>query len=130
MARSYYPCARFEVGDGAALRFDDASFPIVVSSGVLLHVQNYAAHIAEAARVASDIVVLHRTPMYRTAPTAHFKKLAYGVETFELRFHEDELLDLCAQARMECLARFEYDRQDGRDEFDITYVFRKVSHVA
>jgi ubiquinone/menaquinone biosynthesis C-methylase UbiE len=130
MARSYYPCARFEVGDGAVLRFDDNSFPIVISSGVLLHVQDYAAHITEAARVTSDIVVLHRTPMYRTAPTAHFKKLAYGVETFELRFNEGELFDLCAQAGIECLARFEFDRQDGRDAFDVTYVLRKAPYVA
>ena len=130
MARTYYPRVRFEVADGAALRFDDGSFPIVVSSGVLLHVQNYAAHIAEAARVASEIIVLHRTPVYRIAPTAHFKKFAYGVDTFELRFNEGELLDLCKKVGMEYLARFEYDRQDGRDAFDVTYVFRKSCDVA
>lgn len=128
MARFYYPHARFEVADGAALQFEDGSFPIVVSSGVLLHVQNYTAHIAEAARVASDLVVLHRTPMYRTAPTAYFKKRAYGVETFELRFNEGELLGLCAQAGLEYLVRYEYDAQDGRDSFDTTYVLRKKSH--
>ncbi|MBH0198485.1 MAG: glycosyltransferase [Nitrospira sp.] len=130
LARTYYPQAKFEVGDGAALRFEDNAYPIVVSSGVLLHVQNYAAHIAEAARVASGFVVLHRTPMYRTAATAYFKKLAYGVETFELRFNEGELFELCAHAGLECEARVEYDRQDGRDEFDATYVFRKASHAA
>lgn len=127
MARSYYPQARFEVADGAALRFEDGGFAIVVSSGVLLHVQNYAAHIAEAARVASELVVLHRTPMYRAAPTAYFKKRAYGVETFELRFNEGELLGLCAEAGLEYLARSEYDAQDGRDAFDATYVLRKAS---
>jgi SAM-dependent methyltransferase len=130
LARTYYPQAHFEVGDGAALRFEDNGYPIVVSSGVLLHVQNYAAHIAEAARVASGIVVLHRTPMYRAAATAYFKKLAYGVETFELRFNERELLELCAHAGLECEACVEYDRQERRDEFDATYVFRKVSHAA
>ena len=130
LARAHYPLAQFEVGDGAALRFEDERYPIVVSSCVLLHVQNYAAHIAEAARVASCIVVLHRTPMYRAAPTAYFKKLAYGVETFELRFNERELFDLCAHAGLECEARVEYDRQEGRDEFHATYVFRKASHAA
>jgi ubiquinone/menaquinone biosynthesis C-methylase UbiE len=110
------------------LRFEDSGFPIVVSSGVLLHVQNYAGHIAEAARVASDIVVLHRTPMYRAAPTAYFKKRAYGVETFELRFNEGELARLCGQAGLEYLARYEYDAQDGRDSFDATYVLRKKTH--
>ena len=130
LARMYYPQGQFEVGDGAALRFEDNGYPIVVSSGVLLHVQNYAGHIAEAARVASGIVVLHRTPMYRAAATAYFKKLAYGVETFELRFNEGELFELCAQVGLEYEARVEYDRQEGRDEFDATYVFRKASYAA
>src|SRR5262249_47881599 len=41
LARAYYPQGQFEVGDGAALRFEDNEYPIVVSSCVLLHVQNY-----------------------------------------------------------------------------------------
>ena len=129
MARAYYPQARFEVGDGAALRFEDGGYPIVVSSCVLLHVQDYAVHIAEAARVSSDLVVLHRTPMYHTAATAYFKKRAYGVETVELRFNEGEILEVCSKAGLECLARLEYDTQEGRDAFDATYVLRKALHA-
>jgi len=124
MARRYYPGVPFEIGDGGALRFADRSIPIVVSSGVLLHVQNYATHIQEAARVASEIVVLHRTPISRTRPTSHYKKFAYGVETYELRFHEEELIRLCAEAGLELLTATTYDNQPERDEFEATYVFR------
>jgi len=124
MARKYYPGVHFEVGDGAALRFDNRSVPIVISSCVLLHVPAYAMHIAEAARVASDIVVLHRTPVSRTAPTSHYKKFAYGVETYELRFHEVEILQLCSQTGLELITALTYDEHPERDEFETTYVFR------
>lgn len=124
LARSLYPGARFEVGDGGALRFEDRSIPVVVSSCVLLHVQEYALHIAEAARVASQIVVFHRTPIARRAETRHFKKYAYGVETLELRFNEAELLKICADAELELITQCTYSEHPERDEFDTTYVFR------
>ncbi|BCA54780.1 hypothetical protein W02_19200 [Nitrospira sp. KM1] len=123
MARSYYPNARFEVGDGGSLSFADRSIPIVVSSGVLLHVQEYRAHIKEAARVASAIVVLHRTPVTRKSATAHFKKFAYGVETFELRFSESEILSLCEESGLELSSALTYHEQPDKDEFETTYVF-------
>jgi SAM-dependent methyltransferase len=129
MARLYYPSVRFEVGDGAALRFDNRSVPIVISSCVLLHVQAYAMHIAEAARVASEIVVFHRTPVSRMTPTSHYKKFAYDVETYELRFHEAEILQLCSQNGLELIAALTYDEHPERDEFGTTYVFRVARTV-
>ena len=127
LARSYYPQARFEVGDGSALRFQERSIPIVISSCVLLHVREYAMHIAEAARVASEVVVLHRTPIAQRTATRHFKKFAYGVETFELRFNEAELLGLCRKVGLELITRYEFDSRPERDEFEITYVFRAAT---
>lgn len=124
MARRLYPGVRFEIGDGGALRFQNHSIPIVVSSCVLLHVQHYAMHIAEAARVASELVVLHRTPISRRTNTRHYKKFAYGIETFELRFHEPEILGLCADAGLELITALTYDEHPERDEFETTYVFR------
>lgn len=124
LARSYYPSTRFEVGDGGALRFEDRSIPIVVSSCVLLHVQEYAMHIAEAARVASEVVVFHRTPIARRTDTRHFRKFAYGVETFELRFNEEEVLGLCRQVGLELITQYDFDSHPDRDEFESTYVFR------
>ena len=124
LARQYYPGVHFEVGDGSALRFNDRSIPIVVSSCVLLHVQQYALHIAEAARVASEIVIFHRTPVSRSTPTRHYKKYAYGVETYELRLNEPEILGLCADAGLELITTLTYDEHPERDEFENTYVFR------
>lgn len=123
-ARAYYPHARFEIGDGSALRFQDRSVPIVVSSCVLLHVREYALHIAEAARVASEIIVFHRTPVARQAATKHFTKFAYGVETFEIRFNETEFFRLCREVGMEFITMVDISRDPTRDEFEMTYVFR------
>lgn len=127
LARLYYPQTRFEVGDGGALRFQERSVPIVISSCVLLHVREYAMHIAEAARVASEVVVFHRTPTARRTETRHYKKFAYGVETFELRFNETELLNLCRQAELELITQCEYNSHPERDEFETTYVFRAAA---
>ena len=126
LAQRYYPRASFHVGDGAALSFPDQSFLIAISSCVLLHVADYPQHIREAARVASQIVVLHRTPVCRAHPTNHFKKFAYGIETHELRLNESEILGLCRDQDLELVQRLEYDSHPERDEFEATYVFRKV----
>ena len=129
LARQYYPGTQFEIGDGSALRFNSRSIPIVISSCVLLHVQHYALHIAEAARVASEIVILHRTPVSRRTPTQHFKKFAYGIETHEVRLNEPELLGLCTGAGLELVTALTYDEHPEQDEFETTYVFR-TSHAA
>lgn len=130
MARAYYPGIRFDVGDGAALPLRDASVPLVVTSAVIMHVEGYAEHIREASRVASEVVVLHRTPMSRTSPTSRWKKKAYGVETMEFRFNEADLLRLCTIAGLELLSRRVYEPQSVQDAFDATYVLRKVAHAA
>lgn len=125
LAQRYYPRPVFQVGDGAALSFPDQSFHIAISSCVLLHVVDYPQHIEEAARVSSQIVVLHRTPVCRVRPTTHFKKFAYGIETHELRLNESEILGLCRDQDLELVQRLEYDSHPDRDEYDATYVFRK-----
>ena len=126
LAQRYYPRASFHVGDGAALSFSDQSFLIAISSCVLLHVADYPQHIEEAVRVASQIVVLHRTPVCRAHPTRHFKKFAYGIETHELRLNESEILGLCRDQDLELVQQLEYDSHPERDEFQATYVFRKA----
>lgn len=126
LAEQYYPRASFHVGDGAALPFPDGHVLIAISSCVLLHVADYPQHIKEAARVASKIVVLHRTPVSRAHPTSHYKKFAYGIETYELRLNESEILTLCRDHDLELVERLEYDSHPERDEFEASYVFRKV----
>jgi SAM-dependent methyltransferase len=51
VARAAAPSATFEEGDFTALRFDDASFDLVVCSLALTHVTDIAPPIAEFARV-------------------------------------------------------------------------------
>ncbi|MFO0775923.1 MAG: glycosyltransferase [Nitrospiraceae bacterium] len=125
LARECDPGLDVRVGNGAKLEFTDGAFPIAVSSCVLLHVRDYADHIREAARVSSDVVVLHRTPICRSAPTQYFRKLAYGVETQELRFNEAELFRIAHEAGLRLHEVLEYEQNQARDEFEATYVFRK-----
>lgn len=125
LAKQCYPRAAFFVADGACLPFADHDFALTISSGVLLHVTDYDRHIAEAARVASRIVVLHRTPICKVRPTQHFKKRAYGVETFELRFEEQEILTLSGTLGLRLIMRQEYAAAPARDEYEVTYVFGK-----
>lgn len=125
MAKDYYPNVDFRAADGANMPFEDRKFEIAISSGVLLHVPNYADHIKETARVANHLVVAHRTPVCRQRPTQYYTKRAYGAETVEMRFNEDEFISLFAQNGLELINAFEYYWQPQNDIFDVTYLFRK-----
>lgn len=126
-ARDYYPEARFFVADGASLPFSDGEFDVAVSSSILLHVPNYTDHIRETSRVARNYVIAHRTPVRRLSATTYFKKSAYGVDTVELHFNEGEFLRLFAENGLEHVGTVEYGAAPERDEYDITYVFRKIA---
>ena len=125
MAKAHYQSVRFEVADGSRLPFKNREFDIVVSGGVLLHVPNYAEHIAESCRVAKRIVVAHRTPVCRNTPTRYLKKFGYGVEMVELIFNEDEILSIFAANGMELLRSVETASSASKDEYGITYVFQR-----
>ena len=126
MARDYYPEGNFLVGDGAQLPFADQSFPIVVSSCVLLHVPNFQQHIRETARVAQRVVVAHRTPICRRRGTHHLRKKGYGVDMVELRFNEDELTSLLSAAGFPVAAHYPVDESPQRDEYTVTYVCQRA----
>jgi ubiquinone/menaquinone biosynthesis C-methylase UbiE len=130
MARDYYPRARFEVADGASLPFGNGSFLAVVSSGVLLHTPNYQAHIAEAARVAKEYVVAHRTPVCRQRETQYLKKYGYGVEMVELLFSEREILSHFTAQGLKLLRQVEYDSDPAHDAYGVTYLFKKSTGPA
>lgn len=125
MAKSHYPSARFKVADGSRLPFKDREFAIVVSGGVLLHVPNYAEHIAESCRVAKRIVVAHRTPVCRNTPTRYLKKFGYGVEMVELVFNEKEILSIFSSNGMELVKSVETASNTSQDEYGVTYVFQR-----
>lgn len=96
LARRIYPSVQFAVADATSLPMDSGSFDIVVSGCCLLHIADYQTAIRETARVARRYVVLHRTPILHSAPTTFFRKHAYGVETIEIHFNEEELIGLLA----------------------------------
>jgi SAM-dependent methyltransferase len=125
MARVIYPRKPFYVGDGASLPFRDRQFRVAVSSCVLLHVPNYREHIAETARVAAGVVVAHRTPVTRHRPTQIFRKLAYGVETVELVFNEDELLGTFEESGLRPVSEFDLSADPAEHSRVVTYVFER-----
>ena len=127
MAKDYYPSAEFVVADGANLPFEDGRFDVAISSGVLLHVPNYKEHIAQTARVARKIVVAHRTPVCRARPTQYMKKFAYGVETIEIMFNENELLSEIQSHGLQLVSAVENFSIPRNDEYGVTYVFTKRS---
>ena len=127
MAREYYPKATFSVADGALLPFENEQFLVAVSSCVLLHVPNYREHIKETVRIAERFVVVHRTPICRQRPTWYFKKMAYGVETVELTFNEDEIVSEFIANGLKLIRSHEYYSNPGQDRYEITYIFEKKS---
>ena len=99
-AQEHYPDGTFAVEEASCLSIDDAAFDVVISGCVLLHVPDYAAAIAESARVSRGWVILHRTPITR-GPTQFYRHDAYGVECVIIRFNEEEILDLCRASGLE-----------------------------
>jgi ubiquinone/menaquinone biosynthesis C-methylase UbiE len=126
MAKHYYPDVDFQVADGAHLPFPDGRFFIAISSCVLLHVPNYREHIAETVRVADKYVIAHRTPVCRRRPTQYLKKLAYGVETVELLFNEDEILSQFLSHNLKLIETNAYFANPGNDRYENTYLFEKT----
>lgn len=125
MAEDFYPKTKFLVADGARLSFSDRQFHTVISSCVLLHVPNYREHIAETARVADKFVVAARTPICKSQPTQYLKKLAYGVETVELRFNEEDLLREFSLQGLELIQATEYFADPAADSYQATYLFKR-----
>lgn len=95
-AKKLYPHCSFHLEDATKLSYKDNSFDIVVSGCCLLHILAYEQAIAEAARVAKNTVIFHRTPLLLKKETRQFVKTAYGVEMFEIHFSERELIRLFA----------------------------------
>ena len=124
MARGMYPTARFETADGTALPFDDHSLPCVISSCILLHALNFRDHIRETARVAQAYVIAHRTPICRQSATQVMKKLAYEVETVELRFNETEFIQAFLDSGLVLDRCIEYLSHPDSDQYEASYRFR------
>lgn len=126
MAKDYYPKVKFFTADGADLFFSDRQFHTVISSCILLHVPNYRDHIFETARVADKFIVASRTPICKHRPTQYVKKYAYGVETVELVFNEEELIKEFAVNRFKLVNAIAYNSNPAADAYEITLLFKRV----
>ncbi len=127
MAKNYYPKAKFCNADGANTPFVDRHFDIVISSCVLLHVKQYFSHLIETTRIADKFVVLHRTPVSRQRETRFYNKTAYGIDTFEIRFNENEIVLAVINLGFELIGCYEIAVNEMSDEYDVTYVFKRTS---
>jgi radical SAM superfamily enzyme YgiQ (UPF0313 family)/SAM-dependent methyltransferase len=127
MAQNYYPQRSFMVADGAQLPFGDRSFSLVVSGCILLHTPDYAKHIAETTRVAKTWIAVHRTPVCKIRPTHYLSKMAYEVETVELRFNEQELLYHFIKYGFELEQSLVYTEHPEQDLYEVSYLLKRTA---
>jgi ubiquinone/menaquinone biosynthesis C-methylase UbiE len=92
-SKASYPGVNFMTGDATALQFSDAAFDVVFNGVSLMHIPNYAAAIAESARVARIACIFHSVPVVLNHSTAHLSKYAYGGKVVEVVFNRAALLE-------------------------------------
>jgi SAM-dependent methyltransferase len=126
MAKNFYSKPEFHMADGSNLPFCDEQFSVAISSCILLHVPNYREHIRETARISQKLVVAHRTPICRRRPTQYMRKEAYGEETVELIFNEDEFISEFKSNDLNLIRSWEYLSNPTEDRFEATYLFQKI----
>ncbi|HWL01034.1 MAG TPA: class I SAM-dependent methyltransferase [Microbacteriaceae bacterium] len=90
LCRAHYPDRRFIVGSAYALPFEDGAFDVVVDGVALLHIPEWRRALAEYARVAGSVVILHGLTLTER-PTTPFLKYAYGQPTFEQALNRREV---------------------------------------
>jgi ubiquinone/menaquinone biosynthesis C-methylase UbiE len=132
LGRQLYPSVPFYVADATKLDFEDSSFDVVISGCCLLHIPDFEKAIAETARVAKSFVIFHRTPVIVELPNQFFCKQAYGVETVEIHFNENELITLFHKYGLKLIKTFTISQnpnigQSGMYDFNRTYVCQKVN---
>ncbi len=94
LARSRHPAVEWHAASITALPFGDASFDIVMASGVLEHVPAWETALAEMARVARQYVIMHRLPI---SPSGQFQDGAmemYGIPTVRYSFAFHEIIEM------------------------------------
>lgn len=93
-AHQNYPQATLGVGDALKIPFADASFDIVWSGTVLMHLPDYKQAIEETCRVARRFCVFHSVPLCLTEETMFLTKKAYGVPVAEVIISQAEFEDI------------------------------------
>ena len=127
--KTQFPDLDLQVQDATSLKYPNEHFGIVVSGGVLLHLNDWKLGIKESCRVAQNYVVFHRTPVTQ-APTTLFTKMAYGVQMFEWSFNESEFISEVESQGFEQIKELPIDvgkqlTYNTRKPRQFTYVFKK-----
>lgn len=105
-AKNDFPETRFCVADATKLPYEDESFDIVISGCCILHIAEYEKAISESARVATEYVIFHRTPIIIKNKTSFFEKTGYGLRMLEILFNESELYELFEKYGLELMEVF------------------------
>jgi SAM-dependent methyltransferase len=129
-ARTRYPSTAFEIGDATRLPYADDGFDIVFNGVSLMHIVDYRAAIAEAARVAARHCIFHTVPVFDDHRTTFLRKYAYGAPVVEIIFGKQELMSVCQHAGLRLereWACIPYDMYEvtGHHSTTETYLFSK-----
>ena len=130
LGRQYYPDVPFFVQDATALDFAESAFDVVVSGCCLLHIPDFEKAIAETARVARQYAIFHRTPVVTGVPHQYYRKQAYGIETVEIHFNEDELVNLFSRYGLKLIDTLTLSEEPFASDsdamrYDRTYICKK-----
>lgn len=96
-AQEAYPSDQFSVSDATAMVHRDASFDLVLASGVLEHIPRYRDACREFARVARSYVLLHRLVITGEKEVKYTKNGQYNIVTPRLYFPESLIIEIFEQ---------------------------------
>lgn len=78
-------------GNACRLPFAAEAFDLVISGGVLMHLEDYVSAIRESVRVSKGLVLFHTVLIRENGPTTFLRKKAYGEEVMESVIREADL---------------------------------------
>jgi putative methyltransferase (TIGR04325 family) len=123
-ARAHYPGVTFSVEDLTTLSKADRSYEVVLASGVLEHIPDYRAALAQATRVARDTLIIHRCPTVAAAVHVRTIGTQYRIETPRTFFSEDRLVAEVAELGFERVGSIDvYPGETGGEGRTLTRTF-------
>ena len=125
MAKDFYPNQKFICSNSDNIPLNDNSVPIVISAGLLSHTVNYEEQIRESVRIAKNYIVFHRLPLCKNKQTHYNKKQIYGYDMLEIRYNENEILDIFNYNDLKLVKSIEYYTNSKDDEYESSFLFKK-----
>ncbi len=90
-AKAIYPEIKFDEEDLTNLSYSDASFDVVMASGILEHIPDYKKAISELCRVSRNYIILHRCPLTSLPNEEYVIGAQYNIETPRIYFSKQVL---------------------------------------